>query len=74
VPRAGFPGAARLLEHVDAPTDDPDTYVRALRKLALLAIPFRIRIAYEALSWGRRVNEMPQARTLPVRARRVPLT
>ena len=55
-------------------TDDPDAYVRDLRKLALLAIPFRIRIAYEALSWGRRVNEMPQARTLPVRARRVPLT
>ena len=35
--------------------------VRDLRKLAMLAIPMNIRIAYEALSWGRTVNEFPQA-------------
>lgn len=32
-----------------------------LQKLALLAVPLDIRIAYEALSWGRHVNEYPQA-------------
>jgi sugar phosphate isomerase/epimerase len=35
--------------------------VQDLRKLAMLAIPMNIRIAYEALSWGRVVNEFPQA-------------
>lgn len=35
--------------------------VRDLRKLAMLAIPMNIRIAYEALSWGRTVSEFPQA-------------
>jgi sugar phosphate isomerase/epimerase len=35
--------------------------VRDLRKLAMLAIPMNIKIAYEALSWGRTVNEFPQA-------------
>ena len=32
-----------------------------LQKLAMLAVPLGIRIAYEALSWGRHVNEYPQA-------------
>ena len=32
-----------------------------LQKLALLAVPLNIRIAYEALSWGRHVNEFPRA-------------
>jgi sugar phosphate isomerase/epimerase len=32
-----------------------------LQKLAMLAVPYGIRIAYEALSWGRHVNEFPQA-------------
>jgi sugar phosphate isomerase/epimerase len=32
-----------------------------LQKLAMLAVPYGIRIAYEALSWGRHVNEYPQA-------------
>jgi len=32
-----------------------------LQKLAMLAVPLNIRIAYEALSWGRHVNEFPQA-------------
>ena len=35
--------------------------VKDLRKLAMLAISMNIRIAYEALSWGRTVNEFPQA-------------
>jgi sugar phosphate isomerase/epimerase len=35
--------------------------VRDLRKLAMLAIPMNIKIAYEALSWGRTINEFPQA-------------
>jgi len=34
---------------------------RDLRKLAMLAIPFGIKIAYEALSWGRTINEFSQA-------------
>ncbi len=42
-------------------TDDTRALVRDLRKLAMLAIPMNIRIAYEALSWGRSVNEFPQA-------------
>jgi len=35
--------------------------VKDLRKLALLALPLGIRIAYEALSWGRHVNLLPHA-------------
>ena len=42
-------------------TSDHKALVRDLRKLAMLAIPMNIRIAYEALSWGRTVNEFPQA-------------
>jgi sugar phosphate isomerase/epimerase len=42
-------------------TGDRDALVRDLRKLAMLAVPFGIRIAYEALSWGRHVNLLPQA-------------
>ncbi|MDO8718943.1 MAG: sugar phosphate isomerase/epimerase family protein, partial [Polaromonas sp.] len=42
-------------------TGDTAALVRDLRKLAMLAIPMNIRIAYEALSWGRTVNEFPQA-------------
>ena len=40
---------------------DPDALARDLRKLAMLAIPLGIRIAYEALSWGKHVREFPQA-------------
>ena len=32
-----------------------------LQKLAMLAVPLDIRVAYEALSWGRHVNEYLQA-------------
>jgi sugar phosphate isomerase/epimerase len=42
-------------------TGDPGQLARDLSKLALLAVPLQIRIAYEALSWGRHVNEFPHA-------------
>lgn len=42
-------------------TGETDAIVRDLRKLATLALPLNIRIAYEALSWGRYVNELPHA-------------
>src|SRR5580765_5904088 len=37
-------------------SSDHDVIVRDLRKLAMLALPMGIKIAYEALSWGRIVN------------------
>jgi sugar phosphate isomerase/epimerase len=40
---------------------DFDSLKKDLRKLAMLAVPYDIRIAYEALSWGRHVSEYPQA-------------
>ena len=42
-------------------TGDPIQIVKDLRKLATLALPLDIRIAYEALSWGRHVNLLTQA-------------
>jgi sugar phosphate isomerase/epimerase len=42
-------------------TDETAALVKDLRKLAMLAIPMNIKIAYEALSWGRVINEFPQA-------------
>lgn len=42
-------------------TGEREALVRDLRKLALLAVPFGIRIAYEALSWGRHVNLLTHA-------------
>ena len=42
-------------------SEDPQVLVRDLRKLAMLALPMRIKVAYEALSWGRTVNQFPQA-------------
>lgn len=42
-------------------TGDTQALVRDLRKLAMLAVPMNIKIAYEALSWGRTVNEFAQA-------------
>jgi sugar phosphate isomerase/epimerase len=39
---------------------DIDHIARDLRKLAMLALPYGIRVAYEALSWGRHVNEVQQ--------------
>ena len=49
-------------------TGDTDALVRDLRKLAMLAIPMNIKVAFEALSWGRTVNEFPQAWELVARA------
>ena len=40
---------------------DTAALARDLSKLAMLAVPLRIRIAYEALSWGRHVSEYTQA-------------
>ena len=42
-------------------SQDPDHLARDLRKLALLALPLGIRIAYEGLSWGRSINEYTTA-------------
>ncbi len=41
---------------------------RDLRKLAMLALPLGIRIAYEGLSWGRHVNEFTSAWDIVCRA------
>ena len=42
-------------------TGEKDLLKKDLQKLAMLAVPLDIRIAYEALSWGRHVNEFPHA-------------
>ena len=42
-------------------SSDPEAIARDLRKLAMLAVPLGIRIAYEGLSWGRTINEFTQA-------------
>ncbi|HSV35705.1 MAG TPA: sugar phosphate isomerase/epimerase family protein [Ramlibacter sp.] len=49
-------------------SDDLDLIARDLRKLALLAVPLGIRIAYEGLSWGRTVNEFTTAWDVVCRA------
>lgn len=49
-------------------SQDPDHLARDLRKLALLALPLGIRVAYEGLSWGRTVNEYTTAWDLVCRA------
>ena len=40
---------------------DAPALVRDLQKLATLAVPLGIRVAYEALSWGRHVNQVLQS-------------
>jgi sugar phosphate isomerase/epimerase len=42
-------------------TGEADSLKRDLQKLAMLAVPLNIRVAYEALSWGRYVNQFPQS-------------
>ena len=42
-------------------TDDVNALARDLKKLAMLAIPLGIKIAYEGLSWGRNINEFTTA-------------
>jgi sugar phosphate isomerase/epimerase len=40
---------------------DLDAVARDLRKLAMLALPLGIKVAYEGLSWGRSINEYTTA-------------
>jgi sugar phosphate isomerase/epimerase len=49
-------------------TGDPEAIARDLRKLAMLALPLGIRIAYEGLSWGRHINEFTSAWDIVCRA------
>ena len=42
-------------------SQDSSLIRKDLQKLATLAVPLGIRIAYEALSWGRHVNQFPQS-------------
>ena len=52
---------------------DAELLTKDLQKLAMLAVPLGIRVAYEALSWGRFVNEYPQAWDIVQRADRANL-
>ena len=47
---------------------EPGLIARDLRKLAMLAIPHGIRVAYEALSWGLHIQELPAAWDVVMRA------
>ena len=38
-------------------SDDLDVIAADLRKLAMMAVPMGIKVAYEGLSWGRTINE-----------------
>lgn len=49
-------------------SQDMDDIARDLRKLAMLAVPLGIRIAYEGLSWGRTINEFTTAWDVVVKA------
>jgi 4-hydroxyphenylpyruvate dioxygenase len=40
---------------------DPDAIARDLRKLAMLAVPLGLKVAYEGLSWGRTISEYTTA-------------
>jgi sugar phosphate isomerase/epimerase len=42
-------------------TGDLDAIAADLRRLAMLAVPRGIKVAFEGLSWGRTINEFPQA-------------
>ncbi len=42
-------------------SDDPVAIARDLRKLATLALPHGVRVAYEALSWGRAIHRVADA-------------
>ena len=50
-------------------TGDTDAVVADLRKLAMLAVPLGLRVAYEALSWGRHTHQLAQAWSIVERAR-----
>jgi sugar phosphate isomerase/epimerase len=49
-------------------SDDLDVIARDLRKLAMLALPLGIKVAYEGLSWGRTINEFTTAWDVVCRA------
>ena len=49
-------------------SDDLDTIARDLRKLAMLAVPLGIKVAFEGLSWGRTINEFTTAWDVVCRA------
>jgi 4-hydroxyphenylpyruvate dioxygenase len=49
-------------------TQDLDAIARDLRKLAMLAVPLGIKIAFEGLSWGRTINEFTTAWDVVCRA------
>jgi sugar phosphate isomerase/epimerase len=49
-------------------SDDLDQLARDLKKLAMLALPLGIKVAYEGLSWGRTVNEFTTAWDVVCRA------
>ncbi len=46
----------------------PEDLARDLRKLAMLAVPLGLKVAYEALSWGRTINEFTAAWDVILRA------
>jgi sugar phosphate isomerase/epimerase len=49
-------------------TQDIDPLAADLRKLAMLAVPLGIKVAYEGLSWGRTINEFTTAWDVVFRA------
>ncbi len=49
-------------------TQDLDHLARDLRKLAMLAVPLGIKVAFEGLSWGRTINEFTTAWDVVFRA------
>jgi sugar phosphate isomerase/epimerase len=49
-------------------TQDLDLIAKDLRKLAMLAVPLGIKVAFEGLSWGRTVNEFTTAWDVVCRA------
>ena len=49
-------------------SQDLDAIARDLRKLAMLAVPMGIKVAYEGLSWGRTINEFTTAWDVVCRA------
>ena len=49
-------------------SQEPEHLASDLRKLAMLAVPLGIRIAYEGLSWGRSINEYTTAWDIVCRA------
>ncbi len=49
-------------------SSEAEHLARDLRKLALMAVPLGVKVAYEALSWGLHINEFTQAWELIERA------